>query len=59
MNFCNMAPMRIKIPVGHLKVATKKGKVYLESQLAKDRGCMVQLSDRICVVQDRITQTLI
>lgn len=29
------------------------------SQLAKDNGCIVQMSDRICVVQDRITQTLI
>ena len=29
------------------------------SQLSKDNGCIVQMFDRICVVQDRITQTLI
>ncbi|KAL1197960.1 hypothetical protein V5N11_013648 [Cardamine amara subsp. amara] len=29
------------------------------SQLTRDRGCLFQLSDKLCVVQDHITPTLI
>ncbi|KAG7598819.1 F-box associated interaction domain [Arabidopsis suecica] len=29
------------------------------SQLTRDRGCLFQISDKLCVVQDRITQMLI
>lgn len=29
------------------------------SQLTRDRGCICQISDRLCVVQDRITRMLI
>ncbi|KAG7585027.1 GAG-pre-integrase domain [Arabidopsis thaliana x Arabidopsis arenosa] len=29
------------------------------SQLTRDRGCVFQITDRLCIVQDRITRTLI
>lgn len=29
------------------------------SQLTRDRGCVFQITDKVCVIQDRITKTLI
>lgn len=71
---CNIAPVMIKLPDGRQTMSIKSGKVQLcdvffvdglqchlfsVSQLTLDSGCIFQITDRLCVVQDRISRMLI